>query len=97
MLARIPPMRAAVEVALATGQFVRDAQLPYEFLSHFDTVDDFVAYNDSQPLPLVLNSESLRHARDLFAGATEDAQLVMRVRRRLTRYKRSTHSIEGNE
>ena len=87
VLGRIPPMLAAVQAAVATGQFRPDGELAYEFLWHFEGVDDFLAYTRGQSFPLVPDETVLRHARDLLAADIADAELIVRDRRRLTRLR----------
>lgn len=89
VLKRIPPARAALAEAVEAGYFARERDTTFDFLSHFDSVEDWLSYLAGLTYQLVPDEAILARARELLSSGIGD--LIVRERVHATRLRRGTH------
>jgi hypothetical protein len=83
---RIRRARAALTRIVRRGWLVRERAVRFRFVSHADTVDDWLAHREEKGATSVLDPALVEQARALLAGGA--GPLRLRERATATRYRR---------
>lgn len=87
LIGRIHASQAALDSLIRRGLFVRETATSFEFVNHFDTVDDWLAYREERGTTTPLDEALLVRARALLIPGAGEVRLREQVQ--ATRLRRA--------